>query len=132
MVKSIHHINFLVRDLEAAIPVYERLLGIPVTRRDTLEARGVMAARFRLGESWLVLVQPIRTDGVPARHLAEHGEGFFLLSLEVQSIDAEQDRLGSAVFAGPRRRGAENWTVADLDPRLTSGAQWQLCEVAAE
>lgn len=125
MVKSIHHINILVRDLETAIPVYERLLGLPVSYRDQLPERGVLAARFQVGETWLVLVQPTRIDGAPGRYLAEHGEGLFLLSFEVDSLQQEMDALGEAQFVGPIRSGVEDWRVIDLDPRRTFGAQLQ-------
>ncbi len=55
--KRIHHLNFLVRDLAAAITDYERLqLGPFIV--DPLPARGVRTARAQLGDSWLVLVQP--------------------------------------------------------------------------
>ena len=81
MINNVHHINFVVRDLEAAVSSYEQILDRPVDARDSLQDRGVEIARFRLGETWLCLVQPIRPDTVPARHLKEHGEGFFLLSL---------------------------------------------------
>ena len=60
MVRKIHHINFIVRDLAAAVPVYERILGQPVTRRDHLSDRGVDIARFELGDTWLILVQPVK------------------------------------------------------------------------
>jgi len=125
MVHSVHHINIIVRDLERAISTYERVLNMPVTRRDRLEERGVVAARFRIGETWLVLVQPLRDDSVPGRFLSEHGEGFFLMSLEVDSLDEEMERLGMQMFDGPVREGAENWRVADLDASLTGGAQLQ-------
>ena len=125
MVKSIHHINIIVHDLEAAIPAYERLLGIAVSHRDDLPGRGVRAARFRVGEAWLVLVQPTRPDSVPGRHLAEHGEGLFLLSFEVDSLQQEVAALGAGAFDGPQRQGAENWQIVDLDRRLTFGAQLQ-------
>lgn len=125
MVKSIHHINILVRDLEAAIPVYERILGLPLSHRDDLPERGVRAARFRVGETWLVLVQPTRSDSIPGRYLTAHGEGFFLLSFEVDSLQEEVDALGTRCFDGPTRRGAEDWQVVDLDPGLTFGAQLQ-------
>ena len=128
MVRGIHHINFIVRDLEAAIPLYERILGTPVAHRDELAARGVRAARFRLGETWLVLVQSTRLDSAPGRYLAEHGEGFFLMSLGVDSLADELDRIGSDMAAGPQRAGAENWQVQDLRPELTFGAQLQLCD----
>lgn len=131
MAHGIHHLNFIVRDLEAAVPVWEKLLGVPVAWRDELEERGVIAARFRLGQTWLVLVQPTRPDSVPGRFLAAHGEGFFLLSLGVESLAGEQARLGDAAFSGPVRTGADGWQVRDLDRALVAGVQLQLTEEKA-
>ena len=125
MVHSIHHINFIVRDLAAAIPAWEKLLGQAVTRRDELPERGVIAARFRLGQTWLVLVQPTRDDSVPGRFLAAHGEGFFLVSFGVESLADESRRLGAGAFASPVRAGADGWQVVDLDPVATNGIQVQ-------
>jgi methylmalonyl-CoA/ethylmalonyl-CoA epimerase len=132
MVQGIHHVNFIVRDLDAAIPVYEKIFGIPVTARDHLESRGIDSARFRIGSSWFVLVQPVRPGTVPARHLEEHGEGFFLMSFDVDSLSAEIDRLGADSFAGSQRQGIEDWQVIDLDASQTSGAQLQLCATPAD
>ena len=128
MVRSIHHINCIVRDLEAAILVYERILGTPVAHREELQERGVRAARFKVGATWLVLVQPTRTDSVPGRYLAEHGEGFFLMSLAVDSLADDLKRIGPDMAAGPQRSGAENWQVQDLRRDRTFGAQLQLCD----
>ncbi len=64
MVDRIHHINFIVRDLETAISSYERILGMAVTSRDELSERGVALARFKLADTWLVLVQPVRPGTV--------------------------------------------------------------------
>jgi methylmalonyl-CoA/ethylmalonyl-CoA epimerase len=132
MVQGIHHVNFIVRDLDAAIPVYEKIFGIPVTARDHLESRGIDSARFRIGSSWFVLVQPVRPGTVPARHLEEHGEGFFLMSFDVDSLSAEIDRLGADSFSGSQRQGIEDWQVIDLDASQTSGAQLQLCATPAD
>jgi methylmalonyl-CoA/ethylmalonyl-CoA epimerase len=132
MVQGIHHINFLVRDLETAIPVYEKILGFPVTARDHLESRGVDSARFKMGDTWVVLVQPVRPGTVPARHLEEHGEGFFLMSLDVDSLSEEVDRLGADTFSGRERSGIEGWRVIDLDAGRTFGAQLQMCATATD
>ncbi len=126
MVQRIHHINFIVRDLEAAIAVYENILDMEVTARDHLEERGVAVARFKLGETWIILVQPTRPDTEPARHLDAHGEGFFLMSLEVDSINREVNRLGSGSFDGEERPGLDDWRVRDLNAGKTLGAQLQL------
>ena len=128
MVKSIHHINFLVQDLSASIPRFEKVLGRAVDSTDRLEERGVDLARFRLGASWLILVQPVRPGTVPWRHLQENGEGFFLLSLEVDDLGHERERLGPDAFLSPPRRGLDDWLVADLDPGLTAGAQLHLTQ----
>ena len=126
MVRCVHHINFIVRDLEAAIARYEEILDMRVTLRDHLDERGVDTARFRVGETWIVLVQPTGADGEPARHLAEHGEGFFLMSLEVESLQEEVSRLGAGMFEGDERQGVDDWRVRDLDRATTYGAQLQL------
>jgi catechol 2,3-dioxygenase-like lactoylglutathione lyase family enzyme len=119
MVTGIHHINFIVRDLDEATTRFESALGMSVTSHDELEGRGVRIARFWLGNAWLVLVQPVRDGTVPAHYLAEHGEGFFLLSLDVE--DAE-----TYPGAGPVRAGLDDWTVADLDATGTLGIQLQV------
>ena len=128
MAHSIHHLNFIVRNLEVSIPAWERILGRTVARRDELKERGVIAARFRLGDSWLVLVQPTRDDSVPGRFLAAHGEGFFLLSFGVESLSDEVERLGDGAFKGPVREGADGWQVRDLEPTLVGGLQLQFTE----
>ncbi len=128
MVRRIHHVNFIVRDLEASIRSYERVLGMPVTSRERLERRGVDIARFRLCDSWLVLVQPTRSGTVPAKYLETHGEGFFLLSLEVDSIEQQIERLGSGQFDGGIRDGLDDWRLIDLDSRTTAGVQLQFVE----
>ncbi len=128
MVKSIHHINFIVRDLVPAIATWQRVLGLDVTSRDRLDERGVDIARFDLGHSWIVLVQPTRPGSVPAKYLERHGEGFFLLSFGTDSLQAEIDRLGDAKFDGPVREGLDDWIVRDVDVAGTFGAQLQFAE----
>ncbi|MDJ0655948.1 MAG: VOC family protein [Xanthomonadales bacterium] len=127
-VRGIHHINFLVRDLDAAIQRYEALLGVPVTVREPLPRRGVDTARFRLGDTWLVLIQPTGA-GIPADHLEQHGEGFFLMSLAVDDLEqSSQSLAGSPLQPGPIRHGVANWRIADLDRNQTFDAQLQLAE----
>ena len=128
MIHRIHHINFIVRDLEAAIPAWERLLDLEVTSRDQLEERGVDIARFDLGQAWIVLMQPTRPGTLPADHLEKHGEGFFLVSFETDSLEEEIRRLGKASFNGPEREGLDDWRIRDLKMDGMFGARAQLVE----
>jgi methylmalonyl-CoA/ethylmalonyl-CoA epimerase len=119
----VHHVNLLVRDLADAVAAWRRL-GVTAFVEERLPGRGVETARFRVGATWIVLVMPTDPDGVPGRHLAEHGEGLFLLSLGVASLDAA---AGDGLPLSAPRGGLANWRVADLDPAAFQGATLQLC-----
>jgi methylmalonyl-CoA/ethylmalonyl-CoA epimerase len=122
----VHHINLLVRDLGAAITAW-RTLGVTEFVQEALPGRGVETARFRVGATWIVLLMPTDPDGVPGRHLAEHGEGLFLLSLGVATLGAPE--LAGLPLSAPRG-GLADWRVQDLDPRAFHGATLQLCAEA--
>ena len=135
MVKRVHHINFVVNDLEDAIKRYEEILGVPVHAREGLESRGVKLARFRVGEVWIVLVQPISDEGTPAAHLRQHGEGFFLISYEVDDVrQAAQDvrAKGIRFLNKEPRQGISRWKLMDIDPDDTFGTQIQLTDTQDE
>jgi methylmalonyl-CoA/ethylmalonyl-CoA epimerase len=113
---SIHHINFVVHDLDEACARFENLLDLAPFEVVDHAPRGARVARSRIGESWFVLVAPYDASSVPGRYLAEHGEGFFLLSLGVEAIDNP-------------RAGILNWRVADVGE--IHGALFQLTESAS-
>ncbi len=128
MINKIHHINLLVRDLEAAVAQYSRALAVADWEFGELPQRGVKTARFRAGESWVVLVQPTDPEGVPGRYLAEHGEGLFLLSFGVSSLEDALEGLEDQLRSGEPRQGLEGWHIADLSQEAFFGAQLQLTE----
>ena len=115
----IHHINFVVRDLDAACSRFERLLGVAPFERVDHPPRGSTIAKTQVGDSWLVLVCPYDTASVPGQFLAEHGEGFFLLSVGT-------DEMPQGV---PIRPGVDGWQVADVGEGL--GAILQLTDDSA-
>lgn len=130
MIRGVHHVNFLVRDLDDAVERHERLLGVTFEPVDELPERGVRIARFRAGDTWIALVQPV-ADGEPMRHLARHGEGFFLLAFEVADVEAAAAavrRAGGHTTSAWPRTGLDGWRVIDVDPQDTGGVILQLCE----
>lgn len=128
MIRGVHHINLLVRDLEQAMQQYAQILAVDDFVVEHLPARGVKTARFRAGESWIVLVEPI-DDGEPARVLAEQGEGLFLLSLAVDDLDSacgEITARGGSFTSPASRKGIANWQIIDIEPSAIAGARLQL------
>lgn len=131
MLKKVHHINFLVSDLEEASSRYRSIFGAEPGKIEVLAERGVKVARFRLDNVWIILVQPTDPDGMPARHLASEGEGFFLMSFQVDDIESASalvKQQGGRVLDETPRQGLDDWKVVDIDPRDTFGARFQLVE----
>jgi len=131
MITHIHHINFVVRDMELAIQRYQALLDCGEFTHDELAERSVKTARTKLGETWLILVQPLDAHSIPAKHLRDHGEGFFLLSLACNDIEFEQQRIEQHPdldFPTPVRTGLDEWRVRDLSIECLFGAQVQLTQ----
>lgn len=130
MVRRVHHIDFVVRDLEAAARRYREILGVEPRERERLDDRGVELVRFELGDVWIILVQPVKADSPVAAFLERHGEGFFHIAYKVDNVADEAERLGAAdiALAGPPRKGVEGWRLLDLEPSATFGVYTQLIE----
>ncbi|MFT2092773.1 VOC family protein [Paraglaciecola sp. 2405UD69-4] len=130
-IQSIHHLNFVVRELEPQIDYFRRLLQTePVI--EELPLRQVKTARFNLSGVWIVLVQPLSTEGEVAEILSTHGEGLFLLSLGVESLEQSMEMLSQkGIHAKPKgkRPGLDNWIVQDLDCPQGLGPVLQLCQL---
>ena len=131
VINRIHHINFLVNELDAAIERYRSLLQFEEVIREDLPQRGISTARFRLGTTWIVLIQPYDPDSIPGRHLRQHGEGFFLISYQTDDLEAESAQAaenGIEVLDQFPRRGLADWRVKDLSPQDLFGVNTQITE----
>ena len=130
-VKRIHHLDIVVRDLDQATRKYRAILGQEPLGRESLPERGIELARFQVGETWLILVQPVRDDSPVMDFLRRHGEGFFHIAYEVDAVEdvgkalAEQ---GIGVVNEQPRRGVEGWKLVDLEIADTLGVMTQMVE----
>jgi methylmalonyl-CoA/ethylmalonyl-CoA epimerase len=130
--KSIHHINFIVADLNAAVQAYQEVLGIGPFEFAELPQRGVSTARVRVGEVWIVLVSPQCEDSVAGRYLEAHGDGFFLMSFGVDNLDramAELAQRGALPADRTAHTGILDWRVADLETEDSLGVRFHLTQV---
>ena len=129
---TIHHINFIVEDLEASVERYQRLLRVGPFEFADLPDRSVSTARVLLGETWLVLVSPTHKDSVPGRYLKQRGEGFFLLSFGINNLDQALQNFENHGLLKPNstiRQGIMDWRVIDLQTEDLLGANFHLTEV---
>lgn len=76
-------------------------------------------------------MQPLDSESVPGKHLQQYGEGFFLISYEVENLKAAMKNIndkGGTLKDKRARHGILNWQVADIDPDSTIGVLTQLVE----
>jgi methylmalonyl-CoA/ethylmalonyl-CoA epimerase len=130
--KSIHHINFIVANLDAAVQAYQNILGIGPFEHEELPERGVSTARVRVGEVWIVLVSPQCENSIAGRYLEVHGDGFFLMSFGVDNLDkamAELAQRGALPADRTAHAGLLDWRVADLETEGSLGVRFHLTQV---
>lgn len=133
VLKSIHHINFVVADLDASVSAYQDVLGIGPFQREELPERCVSTARVQIGDIWVVLVSPHQDDCDVGRYLAAHGEGFFLMSFGVDDLDRAIGALAArGTVAGDARAGLLDWQVADLNTEKSLGVRYQVAQVGGQ
>jgi methylmalonyl-CoA epimerase len=126
----IHHVAIVVRDLNAALAFYRDTLRLELDVVMPIDSDGVKIGFLPVGESSIELVQPTRDDTGVARFLANKGEGFHHVCLEVDDLAAELDRLaeqGIELIDKAPRRGAEG-PVAFIHPRSCHGVLVELIE----
>jgi len=131
MLRNVHHINFLVVDLDKAVERYKDLFGIESVELEELPDRGVVTARFDVNGVWIILVQPVDDESEPARVLKEQGEGVFLISFGVDALEDARAKLvakGAIDESATVRDGLQNWRVIDLNPEAVFGAPIHLTE----
>ena len=131
MLTGVHHINFLVADLDAAVERYKDIFGLESVEIEMLTERGVATARFDLNGVWIVLVQPVDDESEPARILRQQGEGVFLISFGVDDLEDARVKLvakGAIGESATARDGLQNWRVIDLNPETVFGAPIQLTQ----
>jgi methylmalonyl-CoA/ethylmalonyl-CoA epimerase len=110
---AIDQVSYVVRDLDASLPVYRALFGsfeVRETPPGVAWFRGREGTvRFKLafgecGGLEIELVEPLEGSSPHVEHLARHGEGLQHLRFPTADLDAKRAEMESAgfvpVFAG--------------------------------
>ncbi len=86
MLKKIHHVGIVVRNIEAAYAFYRDTLSLPVAKQDIIPDQGVKAALLTIGASEIELLEPLDPNTGVARFLERQGEGLHHLCFETDDV----------------------------------------------
>jgi methylmalonyl-CoA/ethylmalonyl-CoA epimerase len=127
----IHHVGYVVADLDAALTSLARTFATTVTHREVMDEQGVEAVLCEGAGGAVELISPLDPEGAIARFMEKRGEGFHHVAFAVPDIEAALDRLaadGVELIDRHGRRGLGGHTVAFLHPRSTLGVLTELIE----
>jgi methylmalonyl-CoA/ethylmalonyl-CoA epimerase len=130
MIKKVHHVGVVVRDMERSLGFWRDTLGLTLHRAQTIEEQGVKAALLTIGDSEIELLEPTVADNGIARYLASKGEGLHHICFEVGGVDEELDELkrkGVELIDQTPRIGIAG-RICFLHPKAMHGALVELCQ----
>ena len=128
--QKLDHIGIVVRDIAAALKVYQVALGLPLSETVDVADQQVRVAFLPIGESNIELVQPTSDDTGIAKYLAKRGEGIHHICIQVDDIEAALAQLkaqGVELIDTEPRQGAHG-QVAFVHPRGAHGVLVELVE----
>jgi len=129
--KKVEHIGIAVKDFNASIPLFEKLLNTNCYKQEIVQSEQVNTAFFKTGETKIELLQSLTPEGVIAKFIDKKGEGIHHIAFEVEDINAEISRLqkeGFVVLNEIPKQGADNKLVCFLHPKGTNGVLVELCQ----
>ncbi|WKW11782.1 methylmalonyl-CoA epimerase [Pseudogemmatithrix spongiicola] len=125
----IAHLGIAVESLDAILPFYRDILGMPETPLD--DADGARIKAVAAGESLVELLQPEKSDSPIGKFLAKRGPGIHHICFAVDDLDGMLARCkahGIQLIDETPRIGAEGKRIAFLHPKSTAGVLVELSE----
>ncbi len=134
MLTRIDHVGIAVRDLDQAVALYARRLGLLTARRERLVREGVEVAIIPLGDSRIELLTPLDASSTLHKFLAERGEAVHHVAYATENVAEALRRAGAAgaeLLDEAGRPGAHGTQVGFIHPRSACGVLTELVETHA-
>ena len=132
---AIDHVGIAVRDLDAAIELYETTFGMKLVHQETNEEQGVREAMIRVGDSGscIQLLAPINAESTIAKFLDRSGPGLQQLAYRVTDVEKASAVLrerGVRLLYDAPRRGTADSRINFVHPKDAGGVLVELVQPA--
>ena len=132
MIKYLHHVNYVVEDLDAMIAYLEKNFDMKPERVEV--SKGNHPAReaiYHAGITEIQVMQPLDATSSAAKHLAKHGPGVTHVAFGVKNIEKLFDRAVAngndmrrkAVSVAPR-----GYKTVNIEKSSSHGVGFQFIE----
>jgi methylmalonyl-CoA/ethylmalonyl-CoA epimerase len=128
-VTELDHVVVAVSDLDAGVQTWKDNFALTLGQAMDLPALGVKATVLPIGNATVELCTPLGDSGPITTFLTERGEGLYLVSLRVDSIEAAVASLRDrGVRVSDPAGGVEGARLSFIGPRSANGVTVQLIE----
>ena len=123
MLKKIHHVGVVVPNLEQAMSLWRDLLGLRLTKSQTVQDQGVKAALLQVGESEIELLEPLSPDNGVGKFLARRGGGLHHVCFETEDVERELEgaKAKGIQLIDQKPRPGLAGMICFLHPKATRG-----------
>ncbi|MBT2620976.1 MULTISPECIES: methylmalonyl-CoA epimerase [Chryseobacterium] len=128
---KLEHIGIAVKSLGISDDLFEKLLGKPSYKKESVEREGVVTSFYGTGESKIELLEASNPESPISKFIDKKGEGIHHLAFGVENILEEVKRLkkeGFQFISEEPKEGADNKLVVFLHPKSTNGVLVELCQ----
>ena len=129
-VSYIDHVGLAVKDIQAALTMFQEFFGAPQVETTDLPDQGVRATLVPVGQTRLELLQPLAPDTPVGRFIENRGEGLHHLAFNVSDLDGNLKSLEAAGIRLVDRQSREGLSgkIAFIHPRSVFGVLTELVE----
>ncbi len=129
-VNYIDHVGVAVKDIRAALRLFQEVFGVPDADVTELPDQGVRATLIQVGETRLELLEPLTEDSPVGRFVQRRGEGLHHLAFNVSNVAEKLRALESRdiQLIDKEPREGLSGTIAFIHPGSVFGVLTELVE----
>ena len=128
---DIDHVGIAVDDLDVAVDLYRRTLGVEPVHRERVQDQGVEEVLLPMGTSYIQLLGALGTNTPVGAFLEARGPGLHHVAYRVDDVEEALTRLraeGVRLIDESPRRGSRGTTIAFVHPKAFRGVLVELVQ----
>ena len=135
-VLGVDHVAIAVKDLDRAVETFKEVLGSPPVRVEEVPEEGVRIAMFRVGGTYIELLEGTSPSSAVARFIERRGEGIHHIALRVRDVDEASRELSKrgfrVIYERPREVSAGDRRLNFIHPKSVHGVLLEIVERVRE
>lgn len=130
-ISKIDHLGIAVKNLEEAVKTYTEILGVKPVEIEDVPQEKVRVAMFKVGESYIELLEGMSPDSAISKYIEKRGEGIHHIAFRVKSIEEAMNELKDKVrfvYNKPQVVAKGKRIINFIHPKTAHGVLIELVE----